>query len=588
MSKEDVISLLIHADSKEGKALALTTPVVTPSGWTTIGDLSVGDVVFDGNGEPTTVVALSPVWHDRPCYEITLIEGDKIIADADHIWLATPKGGHDTELVLYRTTQLISGKGNRKLPWTPVLNLPDKDLSIPPYVLGLWLGDGTTKGSQICAGPNRADVLERCIALWGSGEVRQRDDRYLFTSLPNLITELRKVNAIDTDGKKQIPAAYLRAGVKQRQELLAGLIDSDGHVSSGKAVVGFSNTNKSLIDDVYELTHSLGLRARIGGPYQKFTVFPDKTRIPGKPMWNINIRGVVASDNLTYRGDRQHIPESRHRRFNRITITSVEKVDSVPVRCIQVANSDGMFLVGRSMIPTHNSTLTSTAPFPLLVLDAEGSWKFIDEAGFKSGKPLRKKTWDPLRESIPRHDGSWDVVRVHVDSWQTMTSVYQHLSQSQHDFKSLVLDSITEVQRRCKTKIKGTEQMQIQQWGQLLDQMDGLIRGFRDLMFLDTNPITCVIFVAETKMDEGKWRPYMQGQIRYTMPYWVDICGYLFTEQRPNGDQTEKVKRLLIGAGVNPAYVAGERVQGRLPDIIDNPNISDMLARVYPNREESK
>ena len=115
------------------------------------------------------------------------------------------------------------------------------------------------------------------------------------------------------------------------------------------------------------------------------------------------------------------------------------------------------------------STLTSTAPLPLLVLDAEGSWKFIDEVGFKSGIPLRKIDWDPAREAIPRHDGTWDVVRVSVSSWQTMVQIYQYLTQHPHDFVSVVLDSITEVQRRCKQNIKGTAQMQIQQWGMLLD-----------------------------------------------------------------------------------------------------------------------
>jgi hypothetical protein len=230
------------------------------------------------------------------------------------------------------------------------------------------------------------------------------------------------------------------------------------------------------------------------------------------------------------------------------------------------------------------STLTSTAPLPILVLDAEGSWKFIDEVGFKSGIPLRKLDWDPTCEPVPRHDGMWDVIRVSVSSWQTMIAVYQALTQQEHDFRSIVLDSITEVQRRCKQNIKGTAQMQIQQWGMLLDQMDGLIRGFRDLAHLD-NPIRCVVFVAETKFEEGKWRPFMQGQIRYTMPYWVDICGYLYTELTPSGEEMLKTKKLLIGAGVNPAYIAGERVQGRLPDTVTDPNISAMLAAVYPSRE---
>lgn len=228
------------------------------------------------------------------------------------------------------------------------------------------------------------------------------------------------------------------------------------------------------------------------------------------------------------------------------------------------------------------STLTSTAPPPHLVLDAEGSWKFIDQFGYRSGRPLRKINWNPMTTAIPQWDGAWDVCRVHVDSWQTMQQTYLHLTQSNHQFVSLTVDSITEAQRRCKANIRtGSPQMDQQKWGQLLDAMDALIRGFRDLTLLP-NTLRCVTFIAETVMKDGKWRPYMQGQIRDTLPYFVDGCGYLFTEMRPDGDQQVKVKRLLIGAGVSAAHIVGERFQGRLPDIIDNPNLADMMQLIYP------
>lgn len=246
---------------------------------------------------------------------------------------------------------------------------------------------------------------------------------------------------------------------------------------------------------------------------------------------------------------------------------------------------DVLSILVHSASKEGKSTLSSTAPLPLLVLDAEGSWKFIDTVGYRSSTPLRKVNWNPLREAVPRYDGTWDVVRVHVDSWQTMQEVYRHLTQREHDFQSIVLDSITEVQRRCKANIRtGSAQMDQQRWGQLLDQMDGLIRGFRDLALLP-NTIRCVVFISETVMKDGAWRPFMQGQIRDTMPYWVDILGYLYTALEASGDQTVKTKKLLIGAGVNPAYVVGERVQGRLPDIVDDPNIAAMLAAVYPQGE---
>lgn len=232
------------------------------------------------------------------------------------------------------------------------------------------------------------------------------------------------------------------------------------------------------------------------------------------------------------------------------------------------------------------STLTSTVPLPAMVMDAEGSWKFIDQAGFKSGVPLRKVSWDPLAgQALPQFDGTWDICYVKVTSWQAMTMCYRYLTETPHQFVSLVLDSITEVQRRCKKNI-GAPQMQIQHWGQLLDQMDDLIRKYRDLTLAE-NTIRCVALIAEMTMKDGKWQAYMQGQIRDTLPYLVDICGHIRTNyvtDEKTGALTGKQKHLLIAP--HPQYVTGERVAGRLPDIIIDPNISAMMAQVYPSIKE--
>lgn len=204
------------------------------------------------------------------------------------------------------------------------------------------------------------------------------------------------------------------------------------------------------------------------------------------------------------------------------------------------------------------STLSATAPRPVLVLDAEGSWRFI---------PARIKSWDPNIEAPPVWDGTWDVCIVTVNQWNTVNLVYQWLTQTQipMPFTSLVVDSITEIQRRCKKNLKGTEAMQIQDWGVLLAVMDDVIRGFRDLTLLATSSIRCVVFVAETRQNnDGRWVPYMQGQIATSLPYWVDICGYLYPdyEKDENNQPTREVRKLWIGP--HGSIESGERVQGRL------------------------
>lgn len=217
------------------------------------------------------------------------------------------------------------------------------------------------------------------------------------------------------------------------------------------------------------------------------------------------------------------------------------------------------------------STLSSSAPKPILVLDAEGGWKFI---------PLRQKHWDPMTEPIPRYDGTWDVCVVTITQWAQVDMVYRHLTEKEHDFLSVVIDSITEIQRRLKANLKGTEAMQIQDWGTLLTNMDSTIRKFRDLT-LREGPIVCVVMIAETRENRGKWSPYMQGQIATSLPYLVDICGYLYVAMAPdeNGQPTQRVRKLWIGP--HPQFESGERVQGVLGDEVDKPNIATMFTDIF-------
>lgn len=74
-----------------GKALALDTPIPTPSGWTTMGKLRAGDLVFDESGRPCTVTAAHPIRHGRPCYEVEFNDGSVIVADAEHLWFTSTR-----------------------------------------------------------------------------------------------------------------------------------------------------------------------------------------------------------------------------------------------------------------------------------------------------------------------------------------------------------------------------------------------------------------------------------------------------------------------------------------------------------------
>jgi replicative DNA helicase len=153
-------------------------------------------------------------------------------------------------------------------------------------------------------------------------------------------------------GNKHIPARYLRASEPQRRALLAGLLDTDGTVSRTGSVQ-FSVTSRRLAEDFRELVHSLGYRC---GWSQK--------GVPGRTPDS----SVAYTVTFTTSGDvfwlerkrvmhRERRPRRTTRRTRQRFITAVRAIPSVPVRCVQVDNPDQMYLVGRAMIPTHNSTL---------------------------------------------------------------------------------------------------------------------------------------------------------------------------------------------------------------------------------------
>lgn len=231
---------------------------------------------------------------------------------------------------------------------------------------------------------------------------------------------------------------------------------------------------------------------------------------------------------------------------------------------------------------TGKSTLGSTSPTPILVLDAEGGWRFIKEAGFRTKVELRKTWWDPLTGPPPRHDGSWDVCVVNIREWADLTRAYHWLTQAPHDFRSVIFDSITEAQRKLKANLRGTEQMRIQDWGDILVHMDKLIRDIRDLTLVK-NSVQVVMFIAETRQNaSGKWVPYMQGQISISLPYWMDVVGYLYSKAKVDGNgQATGEKQLELLVAQHPQFEAGERVQGALGDVVVEPHVGRMLTAIF-------
>jgi len=344
--------VMIVAAEGVGKALALDTPIPTPSGWTTMGELSVGDEVLGGDGKPCRVTFTTPVMTERPCFTVRFTDGTEIVADAEHQWVTQTLNERESRKpAQIRTTAEIAAsirakRSTRALEHSVAtvapLDLPEVDLPISPYTLGAWLGDGTTLDGAIT---NEDDgVIER---ITNDGyEIVHRPSTKNVYGIYGLKVALRGAGLL---GAKHIPITYLRASLDQRLDLMRGLMDTDGSIDK-RGTCEFSVIHEPLADGFLELCHTLGIKAtKRKGPAML-------NGIDHGPRYRITFRTDLPVFGLARKAARlpARLPTERGRRRY---IEEVEPRESVPVRCIQVDCPSSTYLCGSEMIVTHNTML---------------------------------------------------------------------------------------------------------------------------------------------------------------------------------------------------------------------------------------
>jgi replicative DNA helicase len=381
-----------------GKALALDTPVPTPEGWTTMGDLVPGTRVFGADGRAVEVVGVSPVLERRPCYRVVFSDRTVIVADGEHLWLTSTSAARkswlrkpDRPLRLSTLSRdqtwravrprLVSTEGvratlrtnrdlraNHSIAVCAPLRLPDADLPVHPYLLGAWLGDGASASMILSVGDDDVDYWHAALEEIGYQVSLKREKTAwslrIRRTAPDLWDPARPVAKNHADNvhgivrrlgllrNKHIPMSYLRASEAQRRMLLSGLLDTDGTVTPGGAVQ-LALTDRRLADDAYELAVSLGYRVSVS-----------TKRVRGRSEDRSTCYQLTFSTtDEVFRLPRKALAHKRRRRVTRPSrsreryIVAIEPTPSVPVRCIRVAAPDGLYLVSRAMIPTHNTAL---------------------------------------------------------------------------------------------------------------------------------------------------------------------------------------------------------------------------------------
>lgn len=329
-----------------GKGATLTTPVPTPNGWTTVGELDEDDEVFGADGSIIRIlVAVEP--YEADIWRITFDDGSTVEVDGPHRWVVWGRQARTRGAAPHiMTTDEIRerGRDDLSIPVAKPLQLKEAMLPLDPYLLGRWLGDGSSHHARVTSLPDDAEpLLERGGILWAGTAGRARH-----YGLP--IGSRRILIDLDLLRNKHIPREYLRASEYQRRELLAGLIDSDGARENNR--IRFSQSDRRVFMQVVELVTSLGYKVKISSRIAKLNGVEKKrswrlTFVPdaGDYVAEVDRKKPIAARR---RGVARH-----HRRIRSIEATGRREL----VRCFTVSSDDHQWLIGEAMIPTHNTLL---------------------------------------------------------------------------------------------------------------------------------------------------------------------------------------------------------------------------------------
>lgn len=380
-------------DAMAKKGLALDTLIPTPNGFTTMGELKVGDIIYNALGEETKVIAKSEVKH-LPCYEVEFQNGDTIVCDHEHRWFVKPASIRDDgKWKVVETKDLYGVKALGYpivIPHTMPVKMREQELIIDPYILGYWLGNGNRCAATLaCYEDDSEEIIHMFEKYYNVGV---RHDEKSKTTILNISSKTgsrsdmsslkQQLKEIGVYGNKHIPAIYKRASIGQRIELIRGLCDSDGCIDNTKrGRVKYGSVKQELTEDVYEVLCSLGERVSIRDyivrGYGTTTRFFE---VEWKPKnfnpFHLKRKEERVKDRLVYPNN---------------SIKRITKIESVPTQCIAVDSGDAedndlrkSYLVGKGFNPTHNTVLKLLlSKFGILSIEMQRAQTF-DQSSIKS------------------------------------------------------------------------------------------------------------------------------------------------------------------------------------------------------------
>ena len=371
LNKENRLGIYVGL-AGTGKAMPKDTLIPTPDGEKLLGEIKVGDFVFDRKGHPTKVLGV----YDRGvrrCFELTFSDGRKTRCCDEHIWPCYTSKKNLKNLTLQEMMEKgirISEKSGARfrMPINGCVEFSEKELPVHPYILGVFLGDGCCKERYLTLSSNDLPVVEKVAKLLNATAEKLSENNYSWRFMKGgkAITTKEVFGDIASwvmrgSNEKAIPAYYLHGSSDQRIALLQGLFDTDGSVSSkSNGLASFSTTSSELYAGVSYLLRSLGLSASTSSK----AVCRGRVKQNGTCSTDYVVRTHLKPDQFDVCFSLPRQIEKLKAVFGafkrpskcteRVALTDVREIEPCDQVCILVDNPEHLFLANDFLV-THNT-----------------------------------------------------------------------------------------------------------------------------------------------------------------------------------------------------------------------------------------